>query len=50
MPKLSDSWPGTNRFCCGCLVAGPIGDCAANTCWYGCAIIAIVPFSIFVTP
>jgi hypothetical protein len=50
MRVLSNSWPGANRFCFGCLIAGPIKDCAANSCWYCCAIIVIVPISIFVTP
>ena len=50
MPLLSQSWPGANRFCLGYLIAGPIKDCAANSCWYGCALIAIVPISIFITP
>jgi len=50
MPFLHHSWPGTNRFCCGCTVAGPIKDWAANAYWYFCTIIVIIPISIFVTP
>ncbi len=50
MPALHESWPGTNRFCCGCAVAGPLADWAANAYWYACVIIAVVPISIFVTP
>lgn len=50
MPLISSSWPGTNRFCLGCLIAGPLADFAANSCWYGCAIITIIPISIFITP
>ncbi len=49
MPILKDSWPGSNRFLCGCTVAGPISDCAQNSCWYVCALIALVVISIFVT-
>lgn len=50
MTKLKDSWPGSNRFLCGCTIAGPISDCAANSCWYICALAALVLISIFVTP
>ena len=49
MPTLKDSWPGSNRFMCGCTIAGPISDCAANACWYVCALVALVMISIFVT-
>ena len=50
MPLLHESWPGTNRFLCGRIIAGPIRDCAANACWYFCALTALIPVSIFVTP
>lgn len=50
MPFLHDSWPGTNRFLIGYAIAGPISDCAANACWYICALFALIPVSIFVTP
>lgn len=50
MKKIKDLWPGRNRFMCGCTVAGPISDCAANSCWYITALAALVLVSIFVTP
>jgi hypothetical protein len=50
MPFLYETWPGDNRFCCGCLIAGPLRDCAANSCWYVCALISLIPVSIFITP
>ena len=35
---------------CGYTVAGPIADCAANSCWYVCALVALILISIFITP
>lgn len=46
MPKLHEAWPGTNRFCCG-LITGPLKDFFANMCFYTCALVVIIPYSIF---
>jgi hypothetical protein len=48
MPKLHQVWPGSNRFYGGVCITGPIQDCAANSCWYVCAIIVLVLYSLFV--
>ena len=50
MPKLYKAWPGKNRFLpCGCIM-GPLKDFFANIYFYACAIIAIIPYSIFMLP
>ena len=46
MPKLYETWPGKNRFCCGC-ITGPLGDLCANMTFYVCAVIIVIPYSIF---
>ena len=48
MPKLYEAWPGSNRFYCNYCITGPIRDCAANSCWYVCAIIVLILYSIFI--
>ena len=50
MARLYNAWPGRNRFLpCGCIM-GPAGDFCANIYFYACAIIIIIPYSIFMLP
>lgn len=50
MPKLYETWPGTNRFLpCGCTI-GPAGDMCANLCIYVCMLGALIPYCIFMLP
>ncbi len=46
MPKLFEIWPGRNRFCCGRCMTGPAADCGPNLCWYICALIVVVIYSV----
>ena len=51
MSKISEVWPGRNRFCCG-LITGPCSwnDCSANICVYICLLICVIPTSVLVLP
>lgn len=48
MPKLSELWPGDNRFFCKCCVTGPSRDLPGIIYIYVCTLIALIPFCIFV--
>lgn len=50
MPKLHETWPANNHFCCGCGVTGPANQYGGIGCLYVCIIGLIIPFCIFILP
>ena len=47
MPKISEAWPGNNRFFCDCCVTGPLKDLPGMLFIYFCQLAMIVPYTIF---
>ena len=50
MPYLYHVWPGRNQFLCKTFMVGPAADCGPNLCWYICAALVVILYSLFVLP